>query len=111
MYFSIRNDVSNELRELTDLIVHIVSADIKNLSRYPLRLLFNPMDEGPHHVIDVHEWPPLVAPAHDVNDALLPSSQSHDIDRKIESHSGSKPKDGCIAKYDRLKVRISEISQ
>ena len=111
MYYRVGDNISNELCKLTNLIIHIVTTNIEDLPGDPFSVVLDTMDDSPHNIGDVDERPPLLAPTHYIYDALLPSAQRHDIDRKIESHARRKPKDRGIAKNDGLKISISKATQ
>ena len=103
-------DIPHELRELTNLKVHLVISDIENLTRDLVAVTFHCKNESAHHIVDMDEWPPLVTSAHDINQPLFPCAKRHNINREIETHSWREAKHRRVAQNDRFKVRPAELA-
>ena len=106
-----RDDVENELGEVTNLIIHFVAADIEYLAGDPLRFLVHAEKESLNDIVDVDKRPPLLAGAHDVNHPLLPGTQGHDVDGQVETHARRKAEHRGIAKDHGFEPGTCEISQ
>src|SRR5262245_56820007 len=54
---------------------------------------------------------PLRTPAHDIDDTLLPGSQRHDVNCKVEPHAWGKAEDRRVTKDHRLEAIAFELPE
>src|SRR3569623_2271584 len=73
----------DECRELAERIVLGVAADVEDFACNVLHWGHERRHDGSRHIINMHEWPPLVRPE-DGDDAIADSLRTKKVGHEIE---------------------------